>query len=80
MTDLSQIAVLTLGQVADMFGVCTKTIERWIREDNFPACRWRGHYRFSPADILRWQEEHRVIVEQPVRRRSKKKVFELVEG
>jgi excisionase family DNA binding protein len=43
---------LTPAETADLFGVDTKTIGRWVRAGKLPALRTvGGHHRFDPAEM-----------------------------
>lgn len=43
---------LTPAETADLFGVDTKTIGRWVRAGKIPALRTvGGHHRFDPAEM-----------------------------
>jgi excisionase family DNA binding protein len=45
---------LTPAEAADLFGVDTKTIGRWVRAGKLPAQRTvGGHHRFDPAEMRR---------------------------
>lgn len=41
-------------EIAAMFGVHAKTIERWRRLDGLPCLRIRGTVRYDLSDVLRW--------------------------
>lgn len=43
---------LKTAEVADMYGVDRKTVERWARDGKIPCFHTRGgHYRFHLADV-----------------------------
>jgi len=44
----------TVSEVAQIFRVHAKTIERWRRRDNLPCERLGGVIRYRLSDVLRW--------------------------
>ena len=45
---------LIVDEVADIFRVHAKTIERWRRRDKLPCERLGGVIRYRLSDVLRW--------------------------
>lgn len=54
--------LLGLREVAGLFGVPGKTIEKWIREDSLPAVKVGGQYRFNRTEILEWATGRQIPV------------------
>jgi excisionase family DNA binding protein len=58
--DLDECGLLTVRQVADIFGVKPKTIYVWIRDKGLPAYRLsqseRPSYWIKPGELMRWVE------------------------
>ena len=48
------IGYFTLKEIADLFRVHRKTIERWIRDEGLPCLLVGGLKRFALGDVLRW--------------------------
>lgn len=49
---MSENEILTPGEVAEIFRVQTKTVNRWAKRDRIPSFRTLGgHYRFRRSDI-----------------------------
>lgn len=46
--------LLRTGDLARMFSVHAKTIERWRRLERLPCLRIRGTVRYDLSDVLRW--------------------------
>ena len=46
--------LLRTADLARMFGVHAKTIERWRKLDGLPCLRIRGTVRYDLSDVLRW--------------------------
>ncbi len=65
----------TKKQVSESLGVCTKTIERWVRQGKLKGALFGNTWRFSTEDIenlyKKMQEETGDKIE------SKKKTFKL---
>lgn len=53
---------LTAGQVAAMFDVSERTIERWIRDDGMPHQVVHGRELFHRAEVLEWANERGVRI------------------
>ncbi|MDO4564203.1 MAG: helix-turn-helix domain-containing protein [Clostridia bacterium] len=51
-TSQAQMTVLNTRQVAEIFGVCPKTICKWVSEGRIPAVRSRGSYRYPAAKLF----------------------------
>jgi len=51
---------LTVDDVSRLFNVSEKTIYRWIKTNEFPACRVNNQYRFNRTDLMEWAAAHRV--------------------
>lgn len=45
---------LALRDVARLFGVSTKTISQWVRQEGMPAHLVNEQYRFSRSELLEW--------------------------
>ncbi len=48
------VGFVTIEEVAGVFKVHRKTIERWIKRYGFPCFRTGGVRRFVIGDVLRW--------------------------
>jgi hypothetical protein len=46
--------LLRTTDLATMFGVHAKTIERWRKLERLPCLRIRGTVRYDLSDVLRW--------------------------
>jgi excisionase family DNA binding protein len=56
--------LLTARQVADMIGVSTETVLRWVRRGTLPALRLPGGaIRFHPEALDAWFEERATSVD-----------------
>jgi len=54
--------LLGLREVAGLFGVPEKTLEKWIKEDSLPAIKVGGQYRFNKTEILEWATKRQIPV------------------
>jgi excisionase family DNA binding protein len=45
--------VLTVAEIAELFGVAPTTVRRWIRDGWLPALRVKGHLRVARAHVVR---------------------------
>jgi PTS system nitrogen regulatory IIA component len=54
--------LLGLREVAGLFGVPGKTLEKWIREGSLPAIKVGGQYRFNRTEILEWATKRQIPV------------------
>lgn len=63
---------LTARQVAAMFDVSERTIERWIRDESLPHHLVHGRELFHRAELLEWANERgiRIAKDAPVSVRS----------
>lgn len=63
---------LTARQVATMFDVSERTIERWIRDDGLPHQVVHGRELFHRAELLEWANERgiRILKDPPASVRS----------
>ena len=52
--DPKAVSFVTIEDVAAMFRVHRKTIERWIKRYGLPCFRTGGVRRFAIGDVLRW--------------------------
>lgn len=48
------------AQVAEMFSVSIKTIDRWVHLQTIPFLRINGSVRFDPDHLERWIKSKRV--------------------
>lgn len=56
---------LSPAETADLFGVDTKTITRWVRAGKLPALRTvGGHHRFDPVEMRRILDAGRIPTPQ----------------
>jgi PTS system nitrogen regulatory IIA component len=53
---------LTVRDVTDLFDVPESTVYRWINQQELPAHRVQGNYRFNRAELLEWAIAHQVKV------------------
>lgn len=54
MTDLplpTNATYLSVRQIADLFGVCPKTVRRWIARGDLPATRLGRDWRVARSDL-----------------------------
>jgi PTS system nitrogen regulatory IIA component len=51
---------LTLRDVADAFRVSEDTVARWVADNNLPARRPNGTYRFNRIELLEWAAVQRL--------------------
>jgi len=54
--------LLGLREVAGLFGLPEKTLEKWIREESLPAIKVGGQYRFNKTEILEWATKRQIPV------------------
>ena len=56
-------ALLTKVQVGKLFGVCAKTIERWVYRLNLPCVKFgpgrAAIVRFDPVEVDKWVDQWR---------------------
>lgn len=50
--------LLTTRQVAELCGVCERTINNWVRLRGFPVIRVGGAVRFDPVSVRGWLRRH----------------------
>ena len=48
--------VLTVKDLAEYWGVTTRTVYRLLKECNLPACRVGGQWRFEAESIEAWMQ------------------------
>jgi PTS system nitrogen regulatory IIA component len=53
---------LTVRNVTELLGVGESTVYQWINQQELPAHRVQGHYRFNRAELLEWAIAHHVKV------------------
>lgn len=53
------IQFFTIAEVAEMLGVCTRTVWRWIATGELVAHRFRGCVRIAEADLRAFLAVHR---------------------
>jgi len=51
--------LLSIGDVADILGVSSRTVQRLISSRKLPAYRIRGRRRIAPNDVKKFLREHR---------------------
>lgn len=51
-----------MREVAGLFGLPEKTLEKWIKEDSLPAIKVGGQYRFNKTEILEWATKRQIPV------------------
>jgi len=51
--------LLTIAEVSDLLGFHEVTLRNWVRAGKLPAVRIAGQWRFDPAELAGWVEEHR---------------------
>jgi excisionase family DNA binding protein len=44
-------------ETADLLGVCSKTIYRWIKNNEFPAYKVGKRWKFKVSDVEKWLKE-----------------------
>ena len=55
---MSEFKVVTLEQIADMFGKSKSTVSRWIRTENLPRPRKIGKgFFFDYQEVMAWWEQ-----------------------
>ena len=80
MIDTTQLANLTIKDVAKYFIVSIPTINRWRRDHGFPSCLIGQTRRLIWADILKWLAEHKEVIENEKPMRGKEESLKLYEG
>ena len=59
-SQISQVKLLTVQEVADWAKVSTKTVYRWIADNKIPAIRFGSRtYRISEKDLIDYLENSR---------------------
>lgn len=48
------VSFLGIKEVAELFRVHPKTVERWMKRHGLPCTRLGGVRRFEVSDVLRW--------------------------
>lgn len=48
------VSFLLIGEVAELFRVHVKTVERWMKRHGLPCTHLGGVRRFEVSDVLRW--------------------------
>lgn len=46
------------GQLASYLGTSRSTLDRWIKNDGFPASKIGGKYVYKTTDVDQWVETH----------------------
>ena len=46
------------GQLASYLGTSRSTLDRWIKNDGFPASKIGGKYVYKTTDVDQWVEAH----------------------
>lgn len=55
---------ITTSDVMDLLKISRTKIWHLIRQENFPAFKLGGDYRFQKSEIIQWMEQHRVSGKQ----------------
>ena len=53
---------LNVRDAAELLFVSEKTIYRWVKQNELPAYKINGQYRFSRAELLEWATSHRINI------------------
>jgi len=61
----ADLRTLTVQDAADVLGVSSETVRRWIRSGRLVAMRWGRRFRIRPDAIEQFQESSRVEVRNP---------------
>jgi excisionase family DNA binding protein len=61
---------MTLSELAEMLGVCHRTVKRWVQTAGLPAQKIRGTYWIDPTLAARWWRDHSTTVAKPSAPRS----------
>jgi excisionase family DNA binding protein len=56
---------MTLSELAEMLGVCHRTVKRWVQTARLPAQKIRGNYWIDPQLAARWWRDHEVTIAKP---------------
>ena len=56
---LEDLHLYTREEVADLLGVNSRTVDRWIRSGRLGAFKLGGAVRISAADLSAFLEDHR---------------------
>jgi PTS system nitrogen regulatory IIA component len=51
---------LTVKDVARLLGVTERTVYRWIKQEQIPACQFGEQYRFHRSELLEWATARRL--------------------
>ena len=64
MTDINSRRMLTCAEVAVICSVSSQAVRGWVSQKLLKAVRLtrRGHYRFSPRDVVRFLRRHGYVV------------------
>ncbi len=52
--------LLTIGQVASMLQIATKTVRKYVWQKSIPYLKICGHVRFDESQIQKWISERQV--------------------
>ena len=53
---------LNVRDAAELLFVSEKTIYRWVKQNELPAYKINGQYRFSRAELLEWATSHKINI------------------
>jgi PTS system nitrogen regulatory IIA component len=53
---------LTVRNLTEMFNVSEATVTRWVKQEELPAQRVAGQFRFNRFEVLDWAIAHRIKV------------------
>jgi PTS system nitrogen regulatory IIA component len=54
---------LTVRDLTEMFNVSEATVTRWVKQEELPAQRVAGQFRFNRFEVLDWAIAHQIKVE-----------------
>jgi PTS system nitrogen regulatory IIA component len=54
---------LTLRDLIKMFNVSEATLTRWVKQEELPARRVAGQFRFNQVEVFEWAIAHRIKLE-----------------
>jgi PTS system nitrogen regulatory IIA component len=54
---------LTVRDLTEMFNVSEATVTRWVKQEELPAQRVAGQFRFNRFEVLDWAIAHQITVQ-----------------
>lgn len=60
MSKALEIEVMTKKQAAALLGVTTRTIDNYMKENQFPVYKYRNMVRFKKDEIIEFLERNKV--------------------